>query len=117
MLGRYKSSSQYTYYFRHPSLIQGNEVMEKLKDDGVVAAAGQQTMALNFVSSFDSSSASMIVLLPIVSSLLLSVIWPIVAVRRFQADAQTSVQTGFTVGSYVVTTGGCSFPCRHESTD
>ncbi|KAL4910993.1 hypothetical protein BDW74DRAFT_4635 [Aspergillus multicolor] len=105
MLGRYRTSTQYTYYFRNPSLKEGDDVLSRLKNDGVVIVMGQQTMALNFVSSFDSGSASLVVLLPIVTSFLLSVFWPIVAVTRYQADVQTSVQTGFTVGSYVVTTG------------
>lgn len=49
--------------------------------------------------------ASAIVALPLTLSLLFAVAWTVVAVRVYHADVQTSVQTGFTIGSYVVTAG------------
>lgn len=33
------------------------------------------------------------------------VAWPIIAVLKYEADVQTSVQTGATVGSFIVTAG------------
>jgi len=39
------------------------------------------------------------------AGLIFSIAWSIAAVREFGADVQTSAQTGFTIGSYIVTAG------------
>jgi hypothetical protein len=61
--------------------------------------------ALNLVSRWNTSTAGTIVALPVVFSVFVCVAWPIVAHKVYGADVQSSVQTGFGVGSYIVTTG------------
>jgi hypothetical protein len=61
--------------------------------------------ALNFVSGWDTSAASYLILTPTLISILISIIWPAVAVRVFEADVQTSIQTGTAVASYIITAG------------
>jgi hypothetical protein len=70
-----------------------------------LAAPGTQRTALNFVHNWNARLASNVIAVPFVGSFLISVIWPIVATTKYHADIQTSVQTGFTIGSYVVTAG------------
>lgn len=48
---------------------------------------------------------SIVVLLPTIMSIATVVAWPIIAVLKYEADVQTSVQTGATVGSFIVTAG------------
>jgi len=59
--------------------------------------AEDQLYALNLVKGWNANSASSLVATPIVFSLTVSIIWPIVAVTRYGMDIQISVQTGFTV--------------------
>ncbi|KAF2106527.1 hypothetical protein BDV96DRAFT_694039 [Lophiotrema nucula] len=64
-----------------------------------------QRRALNVIRTWNPQSATVIVLFPFVLGTIISIVWPIVATRRYDADVQDSVQTGFAVGSYVVTAG------------
>lgn len=48
---------------------------------------------------------SNIILLPTFLSIAATVVWPIVAVRRYGCDVQAGVQTGTAVGSYIITAG------------
>jgi uncharacterized membrane protein YagU involved in acid resistance len=67
---------------------------------------GQQpTHALNIVQSWDPQVASIIVLFPVILSLCIAITWSVVASVYYKADVQASTQTGFTIGSYVVTAG------------
>jgi fluoride ion exporter CrcB/FEX len=68
-----------------------------------------QRTALNLVDTWNAGLTSNIIAVPFVGSFLISVIWPIVARRKYHADIQTSIQTGFTIGSYVVTAGEWNF--------
>ncbi|KAH7131545.1 hypothetical protein B0J13DRAFT_106303 [Dactylonectria estremocensis] len=61
--------------------------------------------ALNFVTGWDANAASYIILTPTVLSIFVTVIWPAVAVRKYGADVQSSVQTGTAVASYIITAG------------
>ncbi len=61
--------------------------------------------ALNFVSTTHTSFAGIAVVLPFLLSLAVIVVWPVVATQKYRADVQMSLQTAFTVGSYVVTAG------------
>lgn len=63
--------------------------------------------ALNFVSGWDTAGASLVILTPIAISLVVTVVWPIVAVLKYEEDVQTSVQTGTAVASYLITAGKC----------
>lgn len=76
-----------------------------MADDVLVMRGTSPTYALNIVRSWDPYITSIIILLPIILSLCVSVTWSIVATLHFKADAQVSTQTGFTIGSYVVTAG------------
>jgi hypothetical protein len=72
---------------------------------GVLGSPGSQTHALNIVRSWDPQITTVIILIPIGLSLMISVLWSIIATRHFKQDAQLSTQTGFTIGSYVLTAG------------
>lgn len=61
--------------------------------------------ALNFVTGWDATAAGYIILTPTIISVFVAVIWPAVAVLKYEADVQTSVQTGFAAAGYIVTTG------------
>lgn len=66
---------------------------------------GDHRMALNIVSRWSFEAGAFVVGMPLMISILLAVVWPAVAVKVFQADIQTSVQTSFTIASYIITAG------------
>jgi hypothetical protein len=67
--------------------------------------SGLQSHALNIVRGWDPYITTVIALTPVVLSLVISVLWSIIATTHFKQDAQVSAQTGFTIGGYVVTAG------------
>lgn len=69
-----------------------------------LTSSGTKT-ALNFVLAWDPQAAGVVILLPTIISLILCVTWPIVAVLKYEADVQTSVQTATSLASYIVTAG------------
>ncbi|KAM7209838.1 hypothetical protein V8F06_014778 [Rhypophila decipiens] len=70
---------------------------------GAQAGAGA-ARALNMVSTWQTTRASVMILTPVALSIAVVVTSPAVAVQRFDLDSQTSVQTGASVASYIVTT-------------
>ncbi|KND92237.1 hypothetical protein TOPH_02990 [Tolypocladium ophioglossoides CBS 100239] len=66
--------------------------------------------ALNLVLGWDSSLIASVILTPTLLSIATCVVWPVVAVLKYEADIQTSVQTGAAVASYVVTAGMVLIP-------
>ncbi|KAG7081578.1 pfs domain-containing protein [Colletotrichum scovillei] len=68
-------------------------------------AQADSLKGLRFVVGWDTTLISIVVLLPTIISIATAVAWPIVAVLKYEADVQTSVQTGVTVGSFIVTAG------------
>jgi hypothetical protein len=104
-LGRYGPYNRQVHYFRDQSNLTGTVLKAKLENKKVLTAAGQQELALNVVRTWNPQTVTVLVLIPFVSSLIISVSWSIVATRVFEADIQTSTQTAFTIGSYVVTAG------------
>ncbi|EXF74490.1 pfs domain-containing protein [Colletotrichum fioriniae PJ7] len=68
-------------------------------------AQADSLKGLRFVVGWDTTLISIVVLLPTIISIATVVAWPIVAVLKYEADVQTSVQTGATVGSFIVTAG------------
>jgi len=74
-----------------------------------------QKRALNFVTGWDAKAASYIILSPTIFSILVSILWPVVAVGRFDADVQSSIQTGTAVASYIVTAGGQTSSLEHHT--
>lgn len=85
---------------------EGDALVRDLVERGVITDSGDAKLyCLNFVSVWGSAAAGFIVGLPVFFGLLCCVIWPIVAIRTYKADVQTSVQTAFAVGSFVVTAG------------
>lgn len=61
--------------------------------------------ALNFVSTWHTNLVALAFTVPVVASIAVSIAWPAVAVLHYGADLQTSVQTGVTIGGFVVTAG------------
>ncbi|KAH6710487.1 hypothetical protein EV126DRAFT_24940 [Verticillium dahliae] len=61
--------------------------------------------ALRFVVAWDAHPVSYVVGVPAVISIAIAAIWPMVAVLKFGADVQSSVQTGAAVASFIITTG------------
>ena len=104
-LGQDGPYSRQSHYFENPSAIKGDTIRSRLIDEGVLTPPGQQQHALNIISSWDPQVTSIVILFPIVLSLIISIVWSVVASTKFKADVQTSTQTGFTIGSYVVTAG------------
>jgi hypothetical protein len=85
--------------------LTGTALRDRLLIAGVMTASGEPTHALNIVQSWDPSVASIIVLFPVVLSLCIAITWSVVASVHYKADVQVSMQTGFTIGSYVITAG------------
>ncbi|RMZ68438.1 pfs domain-containing [Pyrenophora seminiperda CCB06] len=104
-LGLHGPYSRHIHYFRDPSHIEGSAIKTRLVRERVLTVAGQHTCALNIVRSWDPYATSLIVLFPVAVSLGVSITWSVVANVHFGADAQASTQTGFTIGSYVITAG------------
>jgi hypothetical protein len=105
-LGRYGPYNRLIHRFREPAGLTGTALRDRLLTDKVMTASGQKpTHALNIVQSWDPQVASIIVLLPVVLSLCIAITWSVVASVVYKADVQASTQTGFTIGSYVVTAG------------
>ena len=63
------------------------------------------TKALNVVRSWNPQSASVTAAVPVFCSLAVSILWSAICTLKYEADVQASVQIGFTVGGYIVTTG------------
>jgi hypothetical protein len=68
-------------------------------------ALGEHEMALNMVNKWHTDTAGAIVAVPLVASLIVCVAWPSVAVAVFHQDPNISVQTGFAIATYLITTG------------
>ncbi|KAI0410467.1 hypothetical protein F5X98DRAFT_381772 [Xylaria grammica] len=68
-------------------------------------AAANTPEALNFVTKWDQFWLSVIILSPTIASITITVAWPVVAVLKYGADVQASVQTATSLASYIVTTG------------
>lgn len=80
------------------------ELMGRLVWD-VIQPPYRQTHGLNIVRSLDPYIAGTMVMIPMIFSLLISIIWAFVASAYYNTELNTSTQTGFTIGSYVVTAG------------
>ncbi|RYP03168.1 hypothetical protein DL764_005317 [Monosporascus ibericus] len=68
-------------------------------------ALGDHKMELNIVDMWNTEAATVIAAVPLLSSLVVGIVWAVVAITVYQADVNVSVQTGFTIASYVITTG------------
>lgn len=107
-------------YFKGPSGLKGSTaIAQQLRRQGVyrcvkndcdcgdransLEAQGDTVRCLNMVPGWNGNAASVIILAPTILSIAIAVAWPAVAVRVYGEDVQTSVQTGSTVASYVVT--------------
>ena len=85
-----------------------DDIVRRLQKDGVLTERDRQTRALNIIRSWDPYVTSIIVIIPVLFSLFISIIWSVVASVYYKADVNASTQTGFTIGSYVVTAGRCT---------
>ncbi|CAK7234905.1 hypothetical protein SBRCBS47491_009107 [Sporothrix bragantina] len=61
-----------------------------------------EVRALRLVSTWHVNVAGLAVVATLLS-IVLSIVWTAVAVRVYDQDIQTSVQTGFTLGGYLIT--------------
>ena len=61
--------------------------------------------ALEFQRTYDVSAISMIVAVPPVASLIFATAWVRIYAHRKGEDLQTTLQTAFTISSYIVTAG------------
>jgi hypothetical protein len=104
-LGRHGVYGRQIHYFENPSDLKGTSIRDRITTTGVLTISDQQTHALNIVRIWDAHITSIVVLLPVAISLSVSITWSVVASLHFKADVQASTQTGFTIGSYVVTAG------------
>lgn len=106
-LGRQGSSNRLVYYWDNPEKLGSSDVgrVMRLRNEGVLTRDEHPANALNVVRTLNAHVASVIVLLPFVISAVVCVVWSVVASVVYQADIQASVQTAFTVGSYIVTAG------------
>lgn len=88
----------------HRDGLQGNEMVQELVSQNLLGRMGvPRNKCLNVVNVWSSGAAAVIVGTPLLISVLCCVVWPAVAVRHYNADVQTSVQTGFSIGSFVIT--------------
>lgn len=102
-LGRTTSNRQ-TYLLSHHEHLEGNNIVTALLDDGVIRVKDSaKTHCLNFTSTWSTEAIGSIVGTPLLLSILSCMVWPIVAVLKYGADVQTSVQTGVTIGGFIVT--------------
>ncbi|KAJ4291736.1 hypothetical protein N0V90_009631 [Kalmusia sp. IMI 367209] len=104
-LGRHGPYNRQIYFFRDSSRLNGTTIRDRLVSESIMTSSDTHQRALNVVRTWNPHSASVTVAMPVFCSLAVSIIWILVATLRYEADVQTSAQTGFTIGSYVVTTG------------
>jgi hypothetical protein len=86
------------HLFRDPEKAEGTGLLDKIfvlrEDNG-----------LEFVVSWSGKQASRLVLIPVILSIAVLISWT-VAFRDSKDGIQVVVQTGSTLASYIVTTGG-----------
>lgn len=91
--------------------------MERLAKEGVLRLINEGALTertdrkhgLNIVRAWDPYITSAIVIIPVLFSFIISIAWALVASAYYKVDINTSTQTGFTIGSYVVTAGANIF--------
>jgi hypothetical protein len=116
-LGFHGSGKKLAYFFKNTSLLRGSQVVGKLagaprpsstrgiEEGGVIAKMSDHKYALNLVHTWDTYGISIVIMIPIVFRLFTTILWTVVAAKYYHADVNASAQTGFTIGSYVVTAG------------
>lgn len=118
-LGREKDNRNIRLLKDHDA-VEGNVRVKDLVRKGVIKLRDEQdtaTHCLNFVHIWSTDAAGFIVGIPLFISVgLFCIAWPIVAVRHFGADVQTSIQTGVSIGGFVVTASKSTSPCVRPST-
>jgi hypothetical protein len=91
--------------FKNHRVAAGHSVVDLLVQKGVLGRSGTRTHALNIVRGWDPYITTTLAFMPIILSLVISMLWSIIATQHYHQDVQASTQTGFTIGSYVVTAG------------
>jgi hypothetical protein len=104
-LGNHGPYNRQIHHFKHPGGVRGDDLKTKLFEKQVLAAANSQKSALNIVRTWDPYVTSILVLFPVVLSLVISIVWSVMGSMWFKGDVHATTQTGFTIGSYVVTAG------------
>lgn len=114
-LGRIRGDRQ-VYPLSHYKQLEGNNRVRALIDDGVVRDRGSpKTNCLNFISVWSTDAVVTIVGMPLILSILSCIVWPAVAVLKYVADVQTSVQTGVTIASFALTASKSQFFIRDDT--
>lgn len=114
-LGRY-DSLRLNYYFYNSHKLRDSDLVQKLIDETVIKLDDGSnidretgkiayTHALNFVSVWHPTYSLIAVILPTIFGSIVCIVWPAVATRSYGADLQSSIQTGFAIGGYIVTAG------------
>lgn len=68
-----------------------------------VIATENHRSCLNFIHIWSTDAAGIMVTTPLFLSIAVCIAWPVVAVRHFRADVQTSTQTATAVASFLLT--------------
>lgn len=68
-----------------------------------VIAQYNHKFCLNFIHIWSTDAAGIMVATPLFLSLAICIAWPVVAVRHYRADVQTSTQTATAVASFLLT--------------
>lgn len=104
-LGFYGDAQREVALLKDASGVEGSNMLSSFGPAGLMAREGHHDCALNVVRTYSANRIGFLLLLPTVSSIIVAVAWPVVAVLYYHAEAQSSIQTSFTIASYVVTAG------------
>jgi len=104
-LGFYGDAQREVALLKDSSGVEGSNMLNAFRPSGLLATEGHHLSALNVVRTYSASRISFLILLPTILSIAVAVAWPVVAVFYYGAEVQASVQTSFTIASYVVTAG------------
>ena len=96
-LGRYKG--RLVNLFENPELGAHTDIVAE------TVRNMSKNSALEFQRTYDVNAISMIVALPPVASLIFAIAWVRIYAHRKGEDLQTTLQTAFTISSYIVTAG------------
>jgi len=103
-LGRLGNRATHLLY--HSRGLDGSsDLMNKVLSD-----VYDQNRALEFVERWDGTRLTFLVSLPVVASLAFIGVWIVVKVHLDGEDLQVTMQTAFTVASYIVTTSKRTHP-------
>lgn len=104
----YGPEGRLIFYFKNPNELSEKHkfnLVEILKARLVLVTRGEDRNCLNFMRTYRSTYINTVFMVPFLGSLLIGIIWTVIAIRKYSQDVQVSAQTAFTIASYVVTAG------------